>query len=62
MQERPSVKKRSPDQRDAQRELVELGKFDTNTFLSDDKAKSLYDTAQLEEKQFNKPRATKLYR
>ncbi len=27
-----------------------------------DKAKDLYDTAQLEEKQFNKPRATKLYR
>ena len=27
-----------------------------------DKAKELYDTAQLEEKQFNKPHATKLYR
>ena len=27
-----------------------------------DKAKDLYDTAQLEEKQFNKPHATKLYR
>jgi len=27
-----------------------------------DKAKDLYDTAQLEEKQFNKPYATKLYR
>jgi hypothetical protein len=26
------------------------------------KAKDLYDTAQLEEKQFNKPHATKLYR
>ena len=26
-----------------------------------DKAKDLYDTAQLEEKQFNKPHATKLY-
>jgi hypothetical protein len=25
-------------------------------------AKDLYDTAQLEEKQFNKPHATKLYR
>ena len=27
-----------------------------------DKAKDLYDTAQFEEKQFNKPNATKLYR
>lgn len=27
-----------------------------------DKAKDLYDTAQFEEKQFNKPHATKLYR
>ncbi len=27
-----------------------------------DKAKDLYDTAQLEEKQFNKPHATQLYR
>lgn len=27
-----------------------------------DNAKDLYDTAQLEEKQFNKPHATKLYR
>lgn len=27
-----------------------------------DKAKDLYDTAQLEEKQFNKPHAAKLYR
>jgi TolA-binding protein len=27
-----------------------------------DKAKDLYDTAQLEEKQFNKPHATKIYR
>ena len=27
-----------------------------------DRAKDLYDTAQLEEKQFNKPHATKLYR
>jgi outer membrane protein assembly factor BamD (BamD/ComL family) len=27
-----------------------------------DKAKDLYDTAQLEEKQFNKPHATELYR
>jgi outer membrane protein assembly factor BamD (BamD/ComL family) len=27
-----------------------------------DKAKDLYDIAQLEEKQFNKPHATKLYR
>ena len=27
-----------------------------------DKAKDLYDTAQLEEKQFNKRHATKLYR
>lgn len=27
-----------------------------------DTAKDLYDTAQLEEKQFNKPHATKLYR
>jgi len=27
-----------------------------------DKAKDLYDTAQLEEKQFNKPHASKLYR
>ena len=27
-----------------------------------DKAKDLYDTAQLEEKQFNKPHAMKLYR
>ncbi len=27
-----------------------------------DKAKDLYDTAQLEEKQNNKPHATKLYR
>ena len=27
-----------------------------------DKAKDLYDTAQLEETQFNKPHATKLYR
>jgi hypothetical protein len=27
-----------------------------------DKAKDLYDTAQLEEKQFNNPHATKLYR
>ena len=27
-----------------------------------DKAKDLHDTAQLEEKQFNKPHATKLYR
>jgi hypothetical protein len=27
-----------------------------------DKAKDLYETAQLEEKQFNKPHATKLYR
>ena len=27
-----------------------------------DKAKDLYDTAQLEEKQLNKPHATKLYR
>jgi len=27
-----------------------------------DKAKDLYDTAQLEEKQFKKPHATKLYR
>jgi TolA-binding protein len=27
-----------------------------------DKAKNLFDTAQLEEKQFNKPHATKLYR
>ena len=27
-----------------------------------DKAKDLYDTAQLEEKQFNKPHATRLYR
>ena len=27
-----------------------------------DKAKDLYDTAQLEEKQFNRPHATKLYR
>ena len=27
-----------------------------------DKAKDLYDTAQLEEKQFNTPHATKLYR
>jgi outer membrane protein assembly factor BamD (BamD/ComL family) len=27
-----------------------------------DKAKDLYDTAQLEEKQFNRPNATKLYR
>jgi len=27
-----------------------------------DKAKDLYATAQLEEKQFNKPHATKLYR
>ena len=27
-----------------------------------DKAKDLYDTAQLEEKRFNKPHATKLYR
>ena len=27
-----------------------------------DRAKDLYDTAQLEEKQFNKPNATKLYR
>jgi hypothetical protein len=27
-----------------------------------DKAKDLYDTAQLEEKQFNKAHATKLYR
>ena len=26
-----------------------------------DKAKDLYETAQLEEKQFNKPNATKLY-
>jgi hypothetical protein len=28
----------------------------------DDQAKDLYDTVQLEEKQFNKPHATKLYR
>ena len=28
----------------------------------DHKAKDLYDTAQLEEKQFNKPHATKFYR
>lgn len=27
-----------------------------------DKAKDWYDTAQLEEKQFNRPHATKLYR
>ncbi len=27
-----------------------------------DKAKDLYETAQFEEKQFNKPNATKLYR
>ena len=27
-----------------------------------DNAKDLFDTAQLEEKQFNKPHATKLYR
>lgn len=27
-----------------------------------DKAKDLYETAQFEEKQFNKPHATKLYR
>jgi len=27
-----------------------------------DKAQDLYDTAQLEEKQFNKPHAMKLYR
>jgi outer membrane protein assembly factor BamD (BamD/ComL family) len=27
-----------------------------------DKAKELYDTAQFEEKQFNKPHAAKLYR
>ena len=27
-----------------------------------DKAKGLYETAQLEEKQFNKPHATELYR
>ncbi|MGB7951807.1 MAG: hypothetical protein WCH75_29315 [Candidatus Binatia bacterium] len=27
-----------------------------------DKPKDLYDTAQFEEKQFNKPHATKLYR
>jgi outer membrane protein assembly factor BamD (BamD/ComL family) len=27
-----------------------------------DKAQDLYETAQLEEKQFNKPHATKLYR
>ena len=27
-----------------------------------DSAKDLYDTAQLEEKQFNRPHATKLYR
>ena len=27
-----------------------------------DKAKDLYDTAQFEEKQFNKPHATQLYR
>jgi hypothetical protein len=27
-----------------------------------DKAKDLYDTVRLEEKQFNKPHATKLYR
>lgn len=27
-----------------------------------DKGKDLYDTTQLEEKQFNKPHATKLYR
>ena len=27
-----------------------------------DKAKELYDTAQFEEKQFNKPHATQLYR
>jgi len=27
-----------------------------------DNAKDLYDTAQFEEKQFNKPHATKLYR
>jgi outer membrane protein assembly factor BamD (BamD/ComL family) len=27
-----------------------------------DKAKDLYDTAQLEQKQFNKPHSTKLYR
>ena len=27
-----------------------------------DKAKDLYDTAQFEEKQFNKPHAAKLYR
>ena len=27
-----------------------------------DKAKDLYDTAKLEEKQFNKPHATQLYR
>ena len=27
-----------------------------------DKAKDLYETAQLEEKQFNQPHATKLYR
>ena len=27
-----------------------------------DKAKDTYETAQLEEKQFNKPHATKLYR
>ena len=27
-----------------------------------DKAKDLYETAQLEEKQFNKPHAKKLYR
>ena len=27
-----------------------------------DKAKDLYETAQLEEKQFNKPHATELYR
>ena len=27
-----------------------------------DKAKEMYETAQFEEKQFNKPHATKLYR
>lgn len=44
-----------------------MGRFLTGCLLlllvgCGDNAKDLYDTAQFEEKQFNKPHATKLYR
>jgi len=41
---------------------VGLGLVGTALTGCGDNAKDLYDTAQLEEKQFNQPHATKLYR